>query len=214
MSRLTLICLCLTAAFLSAECDAQQPRPDSGTTEKFANPKPGDTLPEWSNLPGIDGKTHSTADYSDAEVIVLCFTCNTCPYSTDYEQRLVELRKHIEAEQLPVTLIAVNPNLVEADSLEAMQSRARDRNFNFPYLKDTTQSVARSYGAVYTPEFYVMTRDRRLVYRGAFDDSTDPEKVQRQYVREAVEAALNGRSPEISQSPAIGCAVRYKRGRR
>jgi thiol-disulfide isomerase/thioredoxin len=150
----------------------------------------------------------------DNEVVVVCFTCNTCPYAVDYEDRLIALAKKFAAEGGKCALVAINANRVKGDLLPAMQERATAKGFNFPYLHDETQQVARSYGATYTPEFVVLNKDRKVVYLGAMDDSPDGTHVTKHYVEDAVAAALAGKQPTVAETPAVGCAVRYVRERK
>jgi peroxiredoxin len=175
--------------------------------------KIGDAAPDWSGLEGTDGKKYALADFKDKEVLVLCFTCNTCPYAVDHEDRLIALARKFAAEGGKAALIAINANLVPDDLLPAMRQRANQKGFNFPYLHDATQAVAKSYGATYTPEFVVLDASRKVVYLGAMDDSPDGKSVRRRYVEEAVAAALAGRKPEVTETPAVGCAIRYVRSR-
>jgi len=170
----------------------------------------GDNGPDFNNLDGADGKTYSLADLKDKDVVVICFTCNTCPYAVDYEDRLIALAKKFEAEGGKAGIIAINPNLVQDDLLPAMQERAKKKGFNFTYIHDANkQQVAKSYGATYTPEFVVLNKDRKVVYLGAMDDSPDGKKVTKKYVEDAVAAALAGKKPSVTETPAVGCAVRY-----
>lgn len=168
----------------------------------------------WKNLDGTDGRKHSLQDLADCEVVVVCFTCNTCPYAVDYEDRLIALTKKYADLGSKVQLVAINSNGVPADKLDKMKERARQKGFHFPYLRDETQEVAKAFDAVYTPEFYVLNSDREIVYRGAMDDSTDAEKVTVRYVELAVEAALQGKQPEVTKTGARGCAIRFQRRRR
>ena len=174
----------------------------------------GDAAPDWKDLVGTDGQKHSLTEFQDKDVLVLCFTCNTCPYAVDYEDRLIELAKKFDVEGNRFALVAINANQVKDDLLPAMQERAKAKGFNFPYLHDETQQVARSYGAMFTPEFIVLNKDRKVVYLGAMDDSPDGKKITKRYVEDAVAAALAGKSPPVAESPAVGCAVRYVRERK
>jgi peroxiredoxin len=174
----------------------------------------GDVAPTWKDLEGTDGRKHSLADLAGKEVIVVAFTCNTCPYAVDYEDRLISLSKKFAAEGDKCAVVAINANKVTDDLLPAMQERAKHKSFNFAYLHDETQQVARSYGATYTPEFVVLNKDRKVVYLGAMDDSPDGKKITRRYVEDAVAAALAGTRPEVAETPAVGCAVRYVKERK
>lgn len=172
----------------------------------------GDQAPVWKDLPGVDGKQHSLVDLKTADVVVVVFTCNTCPYAVDYEQRLVEFDRLYRDQN--VRLVAINVNRIEDDLLPAMKQRARERKFRFPYLHDESQQIARDYGAGYTPEFFVLNRDRKVVYMGSMDDNADAAKVKIRYVQLAVEAARANRLPEKTETVAVGCRVRFERRRR
>lgn len=175
----------------------------------------GGAAPVWSDLEGVDGGKYSLEELADKQVVVIAFTCNTCPYATDLEGRLIELAKKFAAEGDRCALVAINPNLVPDDQLPAMQDRAKLKRFNFPYVHDTAkQQTAKSYGATYTPECIVLNKERKVVYLGAFDDSPGGMKVTKKYVEEAVAAALAGKPPEVTETPAVGCAVRYLRERK
>ena len=176
--------------------------------------KIGDTVQGWKPLAGVDDKQLSLEDLKDKAVVVICFTCNSCPYSVDYEDRLIELDKKYANHFEGVAIVAINANRKPSESLDKMKERASARQFSFPYLIDETQEVASSFGAVYTPEFFVLNKDRQVVFIGAMDDKTDSDQVSIRYVELAVEAALNGKLPETTEVPARGCAIPFKRTRR
>jgi thiol-disulfide isomerase/thioredoxin len=184
----------------------------AGTYNKQLNI--GDSAPTWSDLVGTDGQKHSLAEFSDKEVLVICFTCNTCPYAVDYEDRLIALAKKFAADGHKCGLIAINANKVKDDLPPAMQERAKTKGFNFPYLHDETQQVAKSYGATFTPEFVVLNKDRKVIYLGAMDDSPNGKQITKRYLEDAIAAALTRRTPEITETPAVGCAVRYVKERK
>lgn len=197
---------CMTIS-MSSKCLAQQ-------ADDFGSLKPGDKAIAWENLAGVDGKPHSLNELTANTVVVVCFTSNTCPYSVDYEDRMIALQKKYQESGAAVKLIAINSNGVKADDLESMKARAKEKMFNFTFLKDESQSVAKSWGALYTPEFFVLNKERIIVFRGAMDDQTDASKVTQNYVEQAITAAIEGKMPSITEVPARGCAVRYKRSRR
>ncbi|MCP4889149.1 MAG: thioredoxin family protein [Rubripirellula sp.] len=172
----------------------------------------GDQAPVWKELTGVDGKKSSLTDLKSKSVLVVVFTCNTCPYSVDAEDRMIALQKAYQDRN--VSLVAINVNKVEADLLPAMKQRAEEKKFPFSYLHDPTQQIAKQYGAVYTPEFYVLNQQRRIVYMGSLDDSPDGRNVAMRYVELAIEATLAGQKPQISETIPIGCRVRYERERR
>jgi peroxiredoxin len=176
--------------------------------------KLGGQAPDWSRLQGTDGKAYSLNDFRDKDVLVVTFTCNSCPYAQDYEDRIIALVKQHCGDDQRVALVAINANKVKEDLPEEMQKRAKAKGYNFPYVWDETQATAKAYGAKWTPEFYVFDKDRKLIYRGAMDDETDPAKAKVNYVAEAIEAALAGKTPKVQEAPARGCAVRYERPKR
>jgi len=174
----------------------------------------GDAAPAWKDLPGTDGKKHSLADLKDKPIVVVVFTCNSCPYATDYEDRLIALAKSHADAKSAVAVVAINVNLVEEDRLPAMEAKAKEKKFNFTYLFDESQQIARDYGAIYTPEFYVLDKDRKIVFMGAMDDANDPAKVKVSYVEEAIRASMAGKKAEVGEAPSRGCAVRYAKKKR
>ena len=163
-------------------------------------------------LPGVDGRERALADYIDQEVVVVFFSCNHCPYVRAWEDRIVQLQADYAAKG--VQLIAISSNDAEKypdDSFSKMKERAQEKGFNFPYLYDETQEVARYYDAERTPEFFVFDRARILRYHGAMDDNyEDPTAVTQQYLRDALNAVLAGKDPEVPQTPPVGCTIKWK----
>jgi peroxiredoxin len=147
-------------------------------------------------------------------VVVVVFTCNSCPIATDYEDRILAFSKKFAGPEGKVGLVAINVNTIAEDQLPQMRERAEAKGFNFPYLYDDTQQIGRAFGAVFTPEFFVLDKDRRVVYMGGMDDSSTPDGVKSKYLEPAVEAALAGKAPATAEAPAIGCRIRYERARR
>lgn len=174
----------------------------------------GDAAPAWKDLPGVDGKKHSLSDYKDREVMVLVFTCVSCPTAEDYEGRINSLAKRFGGENGKVAIVAVCVNRVKGDQLPDLTERAKEKGFAFDYLYDESQKIAKDYGAIFTPEFYVLDRDRKLVYMGAMDDHSDASKVQKNFVEAAITALMKGESPVVKETIARGCRVRYARERR
>lgn len=174
----------------------------------------GDKAPVWKKLPGIDGKLHSLIDLKKHDVVVVVFTCNSCPYAIDYEDRIIEFTKKHTGKDSKVALLAINVNKVEEDLPPKMKARAEARKFNFPYVFDETQKIAKDFGAGATPEFFVLNKERRIVYMGSMDDNPDSTKVKRRHVEDAVLAALAGKEPEVKETVPIGCRIRFERRRR
>jgi len=174
----------------------------------------GDKAPDWKELPGVDGKKYSLSDLKKKDVVVLTFICNSCPYAVDYEDRLIAFAKKHSGKDSKVALVAVNVNKVDEDLPPKMKEKAEAKGFKFPYLFDETQQIAKGYGAGFTPEFFVLNKDRKIVYMGAMDDSPNPDKVKRRYLDEAVAAALAGKLPKVKETVPIGCRIRIERTRR
>jgi peroxiredoxin len=174
----------------------------------------GDAAPAWENLLGTDGQEHALADLADKDVVVVVFTCNSCPVAVDYEDRIIAFAKEHAGADSSVALVAINCNTIEEDRLPAMQRRAEEKQFPFAYLWDESQQVGRAYGAVFTPEVFVLDRDRNVVYMGALDDNSDASQAKESYLQDAVAATLAGRAPETTETLAHGCRVRYERRRR
>ncbi|MDA0809754.1 MAG: thioredoxin family protein [Planctomycetota bacterium] len=174
----------------------------------------GDKAPEWKELPGVDGKKLSLSDLKQKDVVVLAFLCNSCPYAVDYENRLIAFAKKHSGKDSKVALVAVNVNTVEEDLPPKMKEKAEAKGFSFPYLFDEIQQIAADYGAGFTPEFFVLNRDRKVVYMGAMDDSPNADNVKRRYLDEAVAAALASRLPKVRETVPVGCRIRIERSRR
>ena len=173
-----------------------------------------DPAPKWEALPATNGKRMAFDDFKAKQVLVVVFTCNSCPYAVDYEDRLNAFAKKYTGEGMSVALVAINVNKVEEDLLPAMKVRATEKNFTFPYLFDETQMIAKQFGAGYTPECFVLNQKREVVYMGALDDSPDKTKVKIKYLEDAVAAALAGELPKITETVPIGCRIRIVRTRR
>jgi peroxiredoxin len=188
---------------------ATLPPADAAAQSKFNKVvEIGAKAPEWSDLPSVDGKSHSLSEFRDAKAVVLVFTCNHCPVAKQYEERLIQFAKAHE-KQVQVVAISVSHNA--ADRLDKMKSRAAEKRFPFPYLYDESQQSARAYGATVTPHFFVLDADRKIAYMGAFDDNIfEPEKVEKHYLVDAVEAVLAGNEPKVKESLQRGCAIDYE----
>lgn len=178
----------------------------------------GDTAIDFK-LINIDDAYVSLADYQDAKGFVVIFTCNHCPYSVKYEDRIIELDKKYRALGFPV--IAISPNDVEAfpeDDLDHMKIRAEEKAFTFPYLYDESQLVAKAYGAKKTPHVFVLNKEQveeeqQLIvkYIGAIDDATSADKVEETYLANAIDALLSGKKINPDVTKAVGCSVKWKK---
>ena len=172
----------------------------------------GDAAPKWEKLAGVDGEAYSFDDFSSAKILVVVFTSNTCPYAHDYEKRLKQFQS-AHGTSGEVKLVVLNPNAVRDDSLNAMKEYGKKQAFNFTYLKDEDGQVATSYGALRTPECFVIDANREIIYMGAFDDNSNADRVKVSYVDEVIAAALKGEAPEVRETPPVGCLIRQHRRR-
>ncbi|MDF1571246.1 MAG: thioredoxin family protein [Bacteroidales bacterium] len=176
---------------------------------------PGDEAVPFT-LKNVDGKMVSLSDYDDQKGVILVFTCNPCPFSKAYEQRIIQLHKKFAPSGYPV--VAINPNDDVAspdDTFEKMQARAAEKNFPFPYLKDATQEIYKAYGATRTPHVFLLDNENgtfRVAYIGAIDNNAmDERAVSEKYVELAIKALENGNQPDPAQVKAIGCTIKARR---
>jgi peroxiredoxin len=186
----------------------------SGDKPKLAR---GASAPDFS-LPGIDGKTHSLADYASSRVLAIVFTGNACAASQLYESRLHKL--HEDYRDRGVTLVAINPNNPAAlqpqdlsfsdvgESLDDMKTRAARRRLAYRYLSDQAQTVARQFGVVSTPHIFVFDQSRKLQYEGRIDDELREGAVKSSYARSAIDALLAGREAPVEHTRVAGCTVK------
>ena len=172
----------------------------------------GDQAPAWVDLPGVDGKTHSLSDLQDAKAVVVVFTCNSCPYAVDAEDRLIALYKICKDKD--AALVAINVNKVEEDLMPAMIEKSKEKKYQFPYLFDESQQIAKKFGARYTPEFFILNKDRKIAYMGSLDDSPNGKAVTKTYAQDALNAVLAGKNPAVKETVPIGCRIRFDRVRR
>ena len=172
----------------------------------------GDVVSDFE-LKNVDGKMISLSDYNEAKGFIITFTCNTCPFAIAYEDRIIALDKKYASKGYPV--IAINPNnpLVQpGDSFKAMQQRAKEKGFTFPYLVDEGQKVYPKYGATKTPHMYILQKTKKgnvVKYIGAIDDNhQDTSAVKTKYVENAVDALLKGEEIKQTETKAIGCSIK------
>lgn len=171
----------------------------------------GDDAPTWTELPGVDGDDHSSKSLNKAKAIVVAFTCNSCPYAVDAEDRLIALTKDVEDKG--VAVVAINVNLIDEDALPAMKDKAAEKQFPFAYLFDESQQIAKGFGAKNTPEFFLIDGDRKIAYMGSMDDSPDGKNITKSYLRAAIDAVLADKTPTTTETVPIGCRIRMKRRR-
>jgi len=167
------------------------------------------------NLKNIDGEMVSLKSITAAKGFIVVFTCNTCPFSKMYEQRIIDLDKKYKNQGYPV--VAINPNdktIVPGDSYEEMIIRANDKGYTFPYLHDETQEIATAYGATRTPHVYLLNKENdalKIAYIGAIDNNhKNAEAADKKYLEDAVQSLIDGKPVETSFTKAIGCSIKWK----
>ena len=174
----------------------------------------GDAIADFK-LKNINGKMVSLSDFASAKGFIVVFTSNHCPFSKSYEDRVIALDNKYASQGFP--LIAINPNDPEAyeeDSFANMQARAKEKGYTYPYLADDTQTVSKLFGAMRTPQIYVLKKEGGkiiLSYLGAIDDNAqDPSGVTKRYVEDAVNNLLAGKPVVTTATKAVGCAIKWK----
>jgi len=173
--------------------------------------KIGSPAPDF-NLPAVDGNVYSLSSFKDSAALVVIFSCNHCPYVQAYEDRIIQLQK--EYKDKGVSIVAINANDTTNypdDSFDHMVERAKQKGFNFPYLRDEEQIAASAFGATHTPEVFLFNKEHALVYTGKIDDNwKEPEKVRNQYLKNAIDELLNGREISVPETYSIGCTIKWK----
>jgi thiol-disulfide isomerase/thioredoxin len=161
-------------------------------------------------LPTVGGGT-ATAQAPPDGLAVVAFWCNHCPYVQAWEGRFDAVAREYAAHVRVVAVNANDPVSHPADDFDAMTARAADRGYAFAYAHDRTQETARAYGATRTPEVFVLDADGVVRYHGAIDDSHDPDGVRLTYLRDALDALLAGRDPEVAETAPVGCTIKWAR---
>ena len=180
----------------------------------------GSEAPDF-NLPDVDGRNYRLADFADAKILVVVFTCNHCPTAQAYEDRIIKLTSYYKNKGVAVVAIMPNDPLAVrldelgysdmSDTFEEMKIRAKDKSYSFPYLYDgETQAVARAYGPVATPHLFIFDDQRKLRYTGRFDDSEKkPNQVKSEDAINAIEAILAGKKVPVEKTIAFGCSIKW-----
>ncbi len=171
----------------------------------------GDIAADFT-LKNVDGKMVSLGDFKSAKGFIVIFDCNTCPYSKAYSERIIALNK--KYAPLEYQVIAINPNdpsKSQGDSFEEMVKVAKKKGYNFPYLADESQSVAKTFGATNTPHVFILTKDLKVSYIGAIDDNArNADAVTKKYVEDVVDAMIAGKPVPFTKTKAIGCGIKWK----
>ena len=168
-------------------------------------------IPGFS-LTGVDGKTYDLNSFSDKKILIVIFSCNHCPYVQAYEDRIIALQKEFETKGMQIIAINSNDDVkYPDDSFDEMKKRANAKGFNFPYLRDENQDVAKAFSATHTPQIFLFDKDRKLKYEGKIDDNwQEPDKVKSKYLRDAILEVLDEKEVSVPETFSIGCTIKWK----
>lgn len=170
----------------------------------------GSAMPSFT-LPSVAGGKVSSQDFISCKATLVMFICNHCPYVQAIEDRLLTLGKKWPAKEVGIVAICSNDAKDHPeDSFAGLKKRWQEKNYPFPYLHDESQDVARAFGAVCTPDFFLYDRKQKLFYRGRLDDSwKNPQLVQQKELEFAIAAILAGKASPTPQVPSMGCSIKW-----
>jgi len=173
----------------------------------------GDKAPDFSGLPAVqngEDTSLSLADLKD-DIVVVVFLANHCPVVKAYEDRLIEFTNAYKDKGVKVVGISVSNPSLEQDKIPGIKEYTKEHKSNYIYGYDETQAVGKAYGAVATPQFFVLDKERKIRYTGALDDSQREDNVKETYLKSAVDALLSGKTPAVEETKAKGCSISYKK---
>lgn len=170
-------------------------------------------MPNFNLVDVVSGKNISLNSFQDKKALLVMFICRHCPYVKHVQNHLAQLGNDYQNQSLGI--VTISSNDIEAypeDAPESLKEQAKELGFNFPYLFDETQQVAKSYQAMCTPDFFLFDGDRKLVYRGQLDDSRPGNNIPTtgKDLRAAIDAVLNDQIPNPDQKPSMGCSIKWK----
>jgi peroxiredoxin len=181
------------------------------TSAQTGSLAPGSAAPGF-NLKNVDGQMVALSTFAGKKAVVVVFASNYCPYSQAYQNRLISLQKEYGSQGVQFVLINSNDAKKQPqDSYENMQTRAKEKSYPFPYLRDESQQVAKDYGANRTPEAFLIVGDH-VVYRGRIDDNTEENQVKVRDLKNGLDLVLAGTPDKIDpkQTKAFGCTIKWK----
>jgi peroxiredoxin len=170
----------------------------------------GQKAPPFNDLPGVDGKKYSLSNFDNKQIVILLFMANRCPTARVYTDRLEAIQNEYGPKS--VQLIGINSDnqyFFSTEALSKMIGVAEERHYNFPYLKDEDQSLAKNYGALVTLHAFVLDNQRKLRYRGRVDDSRDPSKVATNDLRNALDDLLEGKEVRTPETRPFACSIEF-----
>jgi len=171
----------------------------------------GQKAPDFSGLPAVNNGEDTSLTLSDLkeDVVVLVFLGNHCPVVRAYEDRLIDFTSAYKEKGVRVVGVSVND--LDSDRLPKIKEYMKDHKSNYIYGYDESQAIGKAYGAVVTPQFFVLDKERKIRYTGAMDDNQTESKVKKTYLRDAVDAVLKGETPPVEETRAQGCGMKYKK---
>jgi peroxiredoxin len=169
----------------------------------------GDKAPTFSGLPAVYNGEDTSVSLPDLkeDVVVLVFLANHCPVVQAYEDRLIEFTKDYKDKSVRVVGISVSTQ--DEDKIPKIKDYMKDKGSNYVYAYDESQALGKAYGASNTPHFFVLDKERKIRYIGAMDNSPNESKVSKTYLRDAVNAVLAGKAPEVDETRPYGCGIGY-----
>jgi alkyl hydroperoxide reductase subunit AhpC len=173
----------------------------------------GQKAPAFTGIPAVMGQNEASLDLNTLgkdDVVVLVFLANHCPVVTAYEDRIIDFANDYKDKGIKVVGVCVDV-VNEQDKLPGIKQRVKEKGYPFVYGYDDSQEIGKAYGATNTPQFVVIDKDKTIRYTGAMDDNQNENRVTKKYLRDAVDAVLKGDSPEVKETRAVGCGIRYKR---
>jgi peroxiredoxin len=175
----------------------------------------GSVAPDFA-LPDVTtGRTVRRSDLDGSKGLLVMFLCRHCPYVAHVREGVARMAADYADAELSIVAISANdPAAYPLDAPESLAEEARAAGYRFPYLYDETQEVAKAYGAACTPDFFLYDAERRLVYRGQFDDSRPGNgvAVTGRDLRAAIDAVLDGRPVAEDQRASVGCSIKWREG--
>ena len=172
----------------------------------------GDKAPTFSGIPAANGSQETSLSLGDIkeDVVVLVFLANHCPVVVQYDDRIIDFANDFKGKSVKV--VGVTVSSMQGDTLPGIKEHIADKKIPYTYGYDESQSIGKSYGATNTPQFFVLDKSRTIRYMGAMDDNAGSEsKVKKTYVRDAVSALLDGKTPEVTETRPVGCGIGYSK---
>ena len=210
LRKVEFVVFALSLAFFS------QGNVDSATTEgRLGLMKLGAEAPKFSLPDVVSGKTVSIDDFQGKKALLVIILCRHCPYVQHAKKGIAQLAKDYAGKDLAIVAISANdPAAIPVDRPDSLKEMALEEGFNFPVLFDETQQATKAYTAVATPDFFLFDQNRRLVYRGQFDDARpgNDKPVTGQDMRRAIDALLADQPIPKEQKPSFGCSIKWKPG--